>query len=115
MVAGAALRTRHAFFLFSFCHSMLNDTYTETFAMFIARIVFFSLHEPPCYLVQAGCPQDALESLQMISRFNGSELYLSLNDVEDHIHVPPTHAQNLAIPGNGGPPSSRLFDADAEF
>ena len=115
MVAGAALRTRHAFFLFSFCHSILNDIYTETFAMFIACIVFFSLHEPPRYLVQAGHPQDALESLQMISRFNGSELYLSLNDVEDHIHVPPTHARNLAIPGNGGLPSSRLFDADVEF
>ncbi|KAH9020563.1 MFS general substrate transporter [Lactarius deliciosus] len=47
-----------------------------TLTMFIARIVFFRLHESPRYLVHAGRPQDALESLQMISRFNGSELEL---------------------------------------
>jgi hypothetical protein len=102
-------------FHLSCCHSMLNNIYMKTFAMFIAHIVFFCLHKSPHYLVQAGHPQDTLESLQMISRFNGSELYISLNDVEDHIHVPPTHAWNLAIPRNGGPPSLRLFDADAEF
>ena len=52
--------------------------------MFLARIVFFRLHESPRYLVHAGRPQEAIESLQMISRFNGSDLSLELEDVEDH-------------------------------
>jgi hypothetical protein len=55
--------------------------------MFLARIVFFRLHESPRYLVHAGRPQEAIESLQMISRFNGSDLSLELEDVEDH-HKP---------------------------
>ena len=83
--------------------------------MFLARIVFFRLHESPRYLVHAGRPQDALESLQMISRFNGSELDLDLEDVEDLIRVPPTHPQDSAIRTENGPPSSRFFDADAEI
>ena len=91
---------------------LLIDIYTKTFAMFLARMVFFRLHESPRYLVHAGRPQDALESLQMISRFNGSELDLELKDVEDRI----SHAQDSAVrAANGGPPSSRLFDDDTEI
>ena len=82
--------------------------------MFLGRIVFFRLHESPRYLVHAGRKQDALESLQMISRFNGSELALDLEDVEDHIRVPPCHIPDSAHPIENGLPSSRLFDADAE-
>ena len=94
----------------------LIDIYAKTFVMFLARIVFFRLHESPRYLVHAGRPQDALESLQMISRFNGSELDLELKDVEDRISVPPTRTPDSAIrTENSGSPSSRLFDADAEF
>ncbi|KAI0064112.1 MFS general substrate transporter [Artomyces pyxidatus] len=59
-----------------------------TLTMFLARMVFFRLHESPRYLVHAGRPHDALESLQMISRFNGSELALELRDVVDRIHPP---------------------------
>lgn len=55
--------------------------------MFLARIVFFRLHESPRYLVHAGRPQEALESLQMISRFNGSDLSIEIGDVQDH-HQP---------------------------
>jgi hypothetical protein len=51
--------------------------------MFIARIVFFRLHESPRYLVHAGRPREALESLQLISQFNGTELDLDLDDVKD--------------------------------
>jgi hypothetical protein len=92
---------------------LLIDIYTKTFAMFLARMVFFRLHESPRYLVHAGRPQDALESLQMISRFNGSELDLDLKDVEDRINDPPTHAQDLAVRTETGvSPSSRFFDAD---
>jgi hypothetical protein len=87
--------------------------YTKTFGMFLGRIVFFRLHESPRYLVHAGRKQDALESLQMISKFNGSELELDLEDVEDHIRVPPSRL-DLAFPTENGLPSSRLFDADLE-
>lgn len=52
--------------------------------MFTARMLFFRLHESPRYLVHAGRPQEALVSLRLISRFNGSELALGLNDVRDH-------------------------------
>ncbi|KAF8895585.1 major facilitator superfamily domain-containing protein [Infundibulicybe gibba] len=62
-----------------------------TFSMFLARIVFFRLHESPRYLVHAGRPREALESLQMISRFNGSDLSLELEDVEDQ--QPPAQPQ----------------------
>lgn len=59
------------------------DNIAKTFSMFLARIVFFRLHESPRYLVNAGRPQEALENLQLISRFNGSELSLELEDVDD--------------------------------
>ena len=55
--------------------------------MFLARIVFFRLYESPRYLVHAGRPHDAVKSLQMISKFNGSELPIELEDVRDH-HYP---------------------------
>jgi len=82
--------------------------------MFLARMVFFRLHESPRFLVHAGRPQDALESLQMISKFNGSELELNLGDVEDHIRVP-AHLPNPAIRTENGPPSLLVFDADAQI
>lgn len=69
--------------------SQIIDTYSEvlqTFSMFIGRIIFFRLHESPRYLVHAGRPHDAIKSLQMISRFNGSELSIELDDVRDHHH-----------------------------
>ncbi|TFK93073.1 MFS general substrate transporter [Polyporus arcularius HHB13444] len=56
-----------------------------TLTMFIARIVFFRLHESPRYLVHAGRPHEAIESLQLISKFNGSELSLGLDDIEDTV------------------------------
>lgn len=55
--------------------------------MFLARMVFFRLHESPRYLVHAGRAQEALENLQLISRFNGEELPLDLDDVDDQPHV----------------------------
>ncbi|KAF7298678.1 MFS general substrate transporter [Mycena indigotica] len=57
-----------------------------TLAMFLARIVFFRLHESPRYLVHAGRPEQALETLQLIARFNGSSTLageLKLADVDD--------------------------------
>lgn len=96
------------------CHAVNQGClsfHTKTFAMFLARMVFFRLHESPRYLVHAGRPQAALESLQMISKFNGSELALDLEDVEDRIRVPPAHS---AIRTENRLPSSRLFDADTE-
>ncbi|TFK33035.1 MFS general substrate transporter [Crucibulum laeve] len=64
-----------------------------TLSMFLARIVFFRLHESPRYLVHAGRPQEAVQSLQLISRFNGSALSLELGDVADvHPEPAPTSA-----------------------
>lgn len=59
-----------------------------TLSMFLARIVFFRLHESPRYLVHAGRPHDAIKSLQMISKFNGSNLSIELEDVRDHLNNP---------------------------
>ncbi|KAI0826913.1 MFS general substrate transporter [Trametes gibbosa] len=56
-----------------------------TLTMFLARMVFFRLHESPRYLVHAGRPEEAMESLQLISRFNGEELQLDLEDIEDTV------------------------------
>ena len=55
----------------------------KTLTMFIARILFFRLHESPRYLVHAGRPHEAIESLQLISKFNGSELSIDLGDIEE--------------------------------
>ncbi|KIL00200.1 hypothetical protein PAXRUDRAFT_821900 [Paxillus rubicundulus Ve08.2h10] len=63
-----------------------------TLSMFLARIVFFRLHESPRYLVHAGRHQEALESLQLISRFNGSEIPIDLEDVDDR-RPPEPHSQ----------------------
>lgn len=70
--------------------------------MFIARIVFFRLHESPRFLVHAGRPEEAMESLQLISRFNGEELDLGLEDIED-VELPPT-ATNAGV-ANDAPKS----------
>jgi hypothetical protein len=51
--------------------------------MFLARVVFFRLHESPRYLVHAGRHREALENLQLISVFNGRKLELNLQDVDD--------------------------------
>ena len=73
--------------------------------MFLARIVFFRLHESPRYLVHAGRPQEAIESLQMISRFNGSDLSLKLDDVRDHHHKPDEESsEGRSAPPRDGPP-----------
>ncbi|KAJ6585433.1 major facilitator superfamily domain-containing protein [Mycena capillaripes] len=57
-----------------------------TLAMFIARILLFRLHESPRFLVHAGRPAEALETLQLIALFNGSPTLASelrLADVDD--------------------------------
>ena len=74
--------------------------------MFIARMVFFRLHESPRYLVHAGRPQEAIESLQLISKFNGSELSLHLEDVQDHIRAAEDASGNTS-----SAPSDVVFDA----
>ncbi|KAF8953239.1 major facilitator superfamily domain-containing protein [Flammula alnicola] len=71
-----------------------------TLSMFIARMVFFRLHESPRYLVHAGRPHDAVKSLQMISRFNGSDLSIELEDVRDH-HHPDDTADALNVKSGG--------------
>ncbi|PPR06313.1 hypothetical protein CVT24_001025 [Panaeolus cyanescens] len=67
-----------------------------TLSMFLARILFFRLHESPRYLVHAGRPQDAVKSLRMISKFNGTDIPIELEDVRDH------HALGRRGEGGGG-------------
>jgi hypothetical protein len=86
--------------------------------MFAARMVFFRLHESPRYLVHAGRPQEALESLQMISQFNGENLALSLEDVEDNRPPPPAKANGTRRGGDDTenllpPESTKVDEAEA--
>lgn len=94
-----------------------------TLSMFLARMVFFRLHESPRYLVHAGRHQEALESLQLISRFNGSELPLELEDVDDRpLPVSEAHApagERVPFLPNSSSQDPRinnetLFDAGAD-
>ncbi|KAH7924538.1 MFS general substrate transporter [Leucogyrophana mollusca] len=111
---------------------------TITLSMFLARIVFFRLHESPRFLVHAGRHQEALESLQLISRFNGSEIPLDLEDVDDRRPAdanpkvnshsgsgerapflsttqtvqPPTDAEPLRASPTDASPNETLFDAE---
>lgn len=82
-----------------------------TLSLFLARILFFRLHESPRYLVQAGRHQEALENLQLISRFNGSELPLELDDVDDR-HPPQPEVNGSTTSGERVPflPSSNVSE-----
>jgi hypothetical protein len=60
-----------------------NTSLFQTLLMFVARVVFFRLHESPRYLVHAGRPHDAVLSLRKISEFNGDDLAINLGNVED--------------------------------
>ncbi|KAG6333244.1 hypothetical protein ID866_5839 [Astraeus odoratus] len=100
-----------------------------TLSMFLARILFFRLHESPRYLVHAGRHQEALENLQLISRFNGSEISLELEDVDDRRPPePPPDANGVTGSDERAPfllstgvpepssnqPVTTLFDANAD-
>lgn len=78
--------------------------------MFLARIVFFRLHESPRYLVHAGRPQEAVKSLQMISKFNGSDLEIELDDVADH-HPSEPQPQPQTSSSSQPPPQSTTTTA----
>ncbi|KAF9643245.1 MFS general substrate transporter [Thelephora ganbajun] len=76
-----------------------------TLLMTVFRVIFFRLYESPRYLVAAGRPMEAVENLQLISRFNGEELDLSLRDVWDHFGT------QAFLPVTS---SSIIFNADTE-
>ncbi|PPQ80443.1 hypothetical protein CVT25_001770 [Psilocybe cyanescens] len=83
-----------------------------TLFMFAARMVFFRLHESPRFLVHAGRPQDAIRSLQLISKFNGSNLSIELDDVRDHLHASETmDADPESQKGRARATSRTIFDA----
>ena len=96
--------------------------------MTVLRVICFRLYESPRFLVAAGRPTEAMENLQLISRFNGEELDLSLRDVRDHFGtvkssrrslsfsaISPIHArpeeEQAFLPAAG---SSMIFNADIE-
>lgn len=80
--------------------------------MFLARMVFFRLHESPRFLVHAGRHQEALESLQMISRFNGGQLSIAIEDVNDHHPTNPADPDSTPFLAHKDD-SETVFDADA--
>jgi hypothetical protein len=65
--------------------------------MTVLRVIFFRLYESPRYLVAAGRPTEAMENLQLISRFNGEELDLSLRDVRDHFGTVKSPRRSLSF------------------
>lgn len=75
-----------------------TDYILQTLSFFLARILFFRLHESPRYLVHAGRHEEARLNLQKISRFNGSELSLDINDVIDHHSDIEEHAPSIPKP-----------------
>ncbi|KZP31624.1 MFS general substrate transporter [Athelia psychrophila] len=102
---------------------MLMILGTITLSMFLARMVFFRLHESPRFLVHAGRAQEAIVSLKMISKFNGSELDIDIEDVDDSPPPPcdggassqpvlsesPVEARAGTLAGG----AETIFDADA--
>lgn len=86
----------------------------QTLVMFLARIAFFRLHESPRYLVHAGRHQEAIESLQMISKFNGSELELDVEDVRDHLRPSEILANTASNTASQSPDRDVVFNADAD-
>jgi len=81
-----------------------------TMVMFLSRITFFRLYESPRYLVHAGRPQEAIVSLQKISEFNGEEMSLNLEDVEDKLVAEMPASPDALVPKRG---SSSPFRASA--
>lgn len=55
-------------------------------------MIFFRLYESPRFLVHAGRSHEAVQSLQMIAKYNGSGLSLDLHDVDDRLPVSESHA-----------------------
>ncbi|GAA5866253.1 hypothetical protein JCM1840_004056 [Sporobolomyces johnsonii] len=53
-------------------------------SMFLARVLFFRLHESAKFLVSANRPSAAVNSLRRISRFNGDDAHWEVDDVVDH-------------------------------
>ncbi|KAF9240236.1 major facilitator superfamily domain-containing protein [Melanogaster broomeanus] len=89
-----------------------------TLSMFLARILFFRLHESPRYLVHAGRHQEALETLQLISQFNGSEIPIDLEDVDDRRPEPQSQANGSLSAGERAPflpPARESAHADSEI
>jgi hypothetical protein len=99
----------------------------QTLLMTILRVIFFRLYESPRYLVAAGRPAEAMENLQLISKFNGEELDLSLRDVRDHFGTirsrrsasystisPRRGRSEEAQPFLSATGSSTIFNADTE-
>lgn len=51
--------------------------------MALARILFFSLHESPRFLVHSGRKEEAALALAKIAKFNGEEFRITVADVND--------------------------------
>jgi len=85
--------------------------------MFLSRITFFRLYESPRYLVHAGRPQEAIVSLQKISEFNGEEMSLNLEDVEDKLDAQAPGSPDALVPKRGpsGPFEPEVGDQQRDY
>ena len=77
--------------------TLTTCSHIQTLLMTACRVIFFRLYESPRYLVATGRSTEAMESLQLISRFNGEELDLSLLDVRDHIGTVKSSRRSLSF------------------
>ena len=69
----------------------------KTLLMTVLRVILFRMYESPRFLVAAGRPAEAMENLQLISKFNGEELSLSLRDVRDHFSTIKSPRESLSF------------------
>ncbi|GAA5975541.1 hypothetical protein JCM5350_002641 [Sporobolomyces pararoseus] len=74
-------------------------------AMFLARVLFFKLHESPKFLVASKRASAAVVSLQKISRFNGTNSAWALDDVVDDVSS--RRVQDAEEDGRGSGPDDQ--------
>lgn len=73
--------------------------------MFLARVLFFKLHESPKFLVASKRASAAVVSLQKISRFNGTNSAWALDDVVDDVSS--RRVQDAEEDGRGSGPDDQ--------
>ena len=84
--------------------------------MFLARMALFRLYESPRFLVHAGRHREAVDILRLISRFNGLELAIGLEDVQDERdqHVLDSEDTTALDSGSESTMRGTSIDVDAE-
>lgn len=76
--------------------------------MFLARVLFFKLHESAKFLVASKRASAAVVSLQRISKFNGTNSTWGLDDVEDDVSSTRTRASRTTSSSDRGGDASPI-------